>query len=191
MKQKLRIGIDVDNVIADFSELFISEFNRLTNKNLSRKDLKIWNFKDAINNIYKGEINGEIANEILKDKSFFENLPLKEGALEGLRKLSENQDIDIVIVTALSKDMIPIRDLWIKNHLNEFKLEVKYETKKDNVKMNYLIDDGVHNLDMLNPIIGADNCLCIAEEYNQDASYNRFNSLYDAVNYIFDKENIA
>ncbi|EOU1990520.1 hypothetical protein C4D27_17440 [Clostridium perfringens] len=190
LDEEIIVGIDVDNVIADFSKLFINNFQNLTNKSLCRNDLVKWNFKEAINDLYKGEIDGEVANHILSDEKFFSDLELKEGVLEALTKLSNNKNIKIIIVTAIENNMQSIRTKWLKDKLKDIDYSVAYEQKKDRVKMDYLIDDGIHNLDMLSSIISKDNCLCIAEPYNKSCEYNRFNTLNEAILYILKKEDL-
>lgn len=188
--KEIIIGIDVDNVVADFTKLFIYHFNSLTNETLKRSDLIDWNFKNAINDLYNGKIDGNIANQILLEDNFFSDLILKDNVIEGLLKISKNKNTKLKFVTALNPDKESIRTNWLKEKLKGIDYSVVYEHKKDKVEMDYLIDDGVHNLDMLKDIIGKDNCLCIAEPYNINCEYNRFNNLNEAISYILQKENL-
>lgn len=186
----IRIGIDVDNVMADFTGGFIESFNRRTGKNLKREDLLLWNFKDAINELYKGEIDGNIANEILWDKNLAISLELRKGVKDIFNRICNHNEIQVVIVTALAEELIPGRNKWFKKHFNGLNFEIHYETDKEKIDMDYLIDDGVHNLDKLSNKISKDNCLCITHPYNINCNYPTFNTLEDAIYHILDKENL-
>ena len=72
--RKIRIGIDVDNVILDFSEKFVKEFNKKTGKNLTRGELTKWNLKDVVDELYIGEVDGEIANELLLSSDLMDGI---------------------------------------------------------------------------------------------------------------------
>lgn len=192
--RKIRIGIDVDNVIVDFSERFVEEFNKLTGKNLTRNELTKWNLKDVVDELYVDEIDGEIANEILISGILMHNMPYKESARETLLEMNKNKFIEIVIITALHKELIPLREQWFKEEFPDMEYELHFEINKSKIHLqnpiDYLIDDGIHNLDDLSKYIPKENCLCIEEPYNINSEYNTFKTLKDAYDYILAKENI-
>lgn len=192
--RKIRIGIDVDNVIVDFSEKFVGEFNRLTGKDLTRDELTKWNLKDVVDELYANEIDGEIANEILLSGVLMDNMPYKESAKETLLEMNKNKAIEIVIITALHEELIPLRKKWFKEEFPYMQYELHFETNKSRVHLenpiDYLIDDGIHNLDDLSKHIPKENCICIEEPYNLNSSYTTFKTLKDAYEYILDKEKI-
>lgn len=84
--------------------------------------------------------------------------------------------------------MIPYRDKWFENNFKDCKFEIHYKTDKKDVEIDYLIDDGIHNLDNVATVIGADNCLCIKTIYNKNSKYKTFNNLEEAIDYIKNKE---
>lgn len=192
--KKIRIGIDVDNVIVDFSEKFVSEFNKVTGKNLTKGELTKWNLKDVVDELYAGEIDGEIANELLISGVLMENMPYKELAKETLLEMNRNESIEIVIITALHEELIPLRKQWFKEEFPDMKYELHFETTKSNIHLenpiDYLIDDGLHNLDDLSKYIPKENCICIEEPYNLNSPYITFKTLKDAYEYILAKENL-
>ena len=194
MNKKIRIGIDVDNVIVDFSKKFVDEFNNSTGKNLLREDLTKWNLKDVINELYNGEIDGEIANELLFSGVLMNNMELKDTAKDTLIEMHKNNLIEIVIITALHESMIEKRIQWFEEEFPDIDYELHFETKKSIVHKNnpidYLIDDGLHNLDELSKYIPSENCICIEEPYNRNSRYITVKTLKDAYEYILNKENI-
>lgn len=192
--RKIRIGIDVDNVILDFSEKFVKEFNKKTGKNLTRGELTKWNLKDVVDELYIGEVDGEIANELLLSSDLMDGMPYKELARETLIEMSKNDFVEIVIITALHKELIHLRENWFKKEFPDMKYELHFETEKSKIHLknpiDYLIDDGVHNLDDLSNYIPRENCICIEEPYNLNSIYPTFKTLKDAYEYILNKEKI-
>ena len=186
--KKIRIGIDVDSVIADFENSFINEFNKMTNKTLLKTDITDWNYQNAINKIYNGEIDGEIANKIIFAPEFVLNLPFIDNAKEVLLELLNNEHYEPVIITAIPSELIEYRNKWFKKHFNDIEFEIHYTDKKDTVNIDYLIDDAEHNLDALQHKIGKDNCLCIQMNYNKNADYKMFDKLESAIKHIKIKE---
>lgn len=192
--KKIRIGIDVDNVIVDFSKRFVEEFNKLTGKSLSRNEINKWNLKDVIDELYVNEIDGQIANELLASGVLMHNMSYKETAKETLIKMSKNELVEIVIITALQKELIYLRKQWFKEEFPDMNYELHFEANKSKIHLenpiDYLIDDGVHNLDDLSMYIPKENCICIEEPYNKDCGYIRVKTLKDAYEYILNKENL-
>lgn len=192
--KKIRIGIDVDNVIVDFSQRFVEEFNELTGKNLGREEITKWDLKEVVDELYKNEIYGEIANEILIKGNLIRNMPYKEFAKETLVEMGKNELIEIVIITALHKELIYLRKQWFKEEFPDMKYELHFETKKSKIHLenpiDYLIDDGIHNLDDLSMYIPKENCICIEEPYNIGCDYIKVKTLKDAYEYILNKENL-
>ena len=190
-KNKIIIGLDVDNTFNNFSELFVLYFNRLTGKNMKVGDINDWDLKKVINHLYKGEVDGNIAKEIYEREDFVMGLELVEGTRAVLEEISKDERVILKLVTAMSKkELTSVRDKWIEGKLNNLNIEVVYETNKENVKMDYLIDDAPHNLDSVSKIIGEDNCICIEHEYNKHVNYKKVNTLKEAFNYIYKKENL-
>lgn len=186
--KKIRVGIDVDNVIADFEDLFVKEFNRVTKQNLDKKQLLKWNYKEAIRDIYNTNIYDELVNEIISTPNFVLNLKFIGNAKEVLRDLYYSENIEPVIITSLIDKMIPYRNKWFENNFKDCKFEIHYKTDKRGIEVDYFIDDGIHNLDAVSTVIGTDNCLCIETIYNKNSKYKTFDSLENAINYIKYKE---
>lgn len=192
--KKIRIGIDVDNVIVDFSQRFVEEFNRLTGKSLTRNEITKWNLKDVVDELYVNEIDGQIANELLTSGILMQNMSYKETAKETLIKMSKNELVEIVIITALQKELIYLRKQWFKEEFPNMHYELHFESNKSKIHLenpiDYLIDDGLHNLDDLSKYIPKENCICIEEPYNLSCDYVRVKTLKDAYEYILSKENL-
>ena len=193
MKKKIRVGIDVDNVIVDFSEKFIYEFNRITEKNAVREDITEWDIELLFNEIYK-DIDKTLIRKILLSPEMVEDIPYKEFSKEILLEIGKNKSIEIVIITALHDELIENRKAWFKKEFPELNYELHFEKIKSNVHLNnpidYMIDDGLHNLEDLSKYIPRENCICIDEPYNKNSEYVTVKNLKEAYQYILQKENL-
>lgn len=187
--EKRTVGLDADNVIFDFTSSFVYYFNKITGKNLRREDLKQWNFKYALKELY-GEDYYKLANEIMAMPDFVLNLKLKPGVYSAFKELCENERTKVLIVTALADDLIPQREKSFKKYFGGLDYEIVYETDKAKIDMHYMVDDGIHNLDNLSTKIAKENCICMIEPYNINCGYPSFKYLGDAVNYIYTKEGL-
>lgn len=186
--KKIRVGIDVDNVVLDFTGRFIDCFFKKTGIYIDRNDINTWNFKDYIDDKFAGKIDGGIVNEMLLTGELVTEMDYKLRSKEALIEMNNHNNIEIVFVTALHKDITHLRENWFKEHLNDLNYELHFESKKSKIKMDYLIDDGIHNLDELSKYIPTENCLCIKEPYNNQTIYPTFNDLYEAYEYILEQE---
>lgn len=190
--KKIRIGIDVDNVVLDFTERFIECFYEETGLLLTREKITNWNFKNYIDDKYKDNKNicGEMVNEMLFSEKLITNMKYKAKSRETIFDMAKNNKVEIVFITALSENLINIRKDWFANNFKDINYELHFESKKSNIQIDYLLDDGIHNLDELSKYISKENCLCIKEPYNINSSYLNFDNLHDAYEYILNKENL-
>lgn len=189
--KKIRVGIDVDNVVLDFTESFIECFYNRTGITMNREEINDWNFKNYIDKKYQGKIDGEIANQMILSGEIISDMKYKLRSKEAIIAMNNNKNIEIVFITALHSDLIKVRENWFNKNLKGIDYELHFESKKSNIQVDYLIDDGVHNLDELVKYIPFENCLCIKEPYNKDSIYLNFDDLYDAYEYILNKEGLA
>lgn len=189
MNKKLRIGIDIDNVVLDFSQKFVDCFYEDFNIKLDRNELDTWDIQTTIDKKFNNSMYKDLVNKMLFSGRLVTDMEYKPLSLETILDMNKNENIEIVFVTALEKELSHIRKAWFEENLKDVKYELHFEHNKSKIQMDYLIDDGVHNLDELSQHIPYENCLCILEPYNKDCKYNKFENLNEAYMYILEKEN--
>ncbi|OGB74314.1 hypothetical protein A2V68_00965 [candidate division Kazan bacterium RBG_13_50_9] len=89
----MRIAVDLDEVLGEF----IGEFLKLYN----RKHGTDWSFNDVINYhwpAFMGKTTEELVDEVYKffETDSFRNLPVVEGAKEGIAELAKNHELCVV-----------------------------------------------------------------------------------------------
>jgi len=141
----LRLGIDLDGVVADFNAGWMSRYNADYGTSLTPEMVTSWNAMIPLTGFADVDEFWDWA-EGGPDPRLFRNLPLYPGAIESLRRLS--LDHDIVIITtkpewAISDTFAWIADNAIPTH------EVHITGEKWRVDCDVYLDDGPHNLEAL------------------------------------------
>lgn len=186
-RKKIIVGFDADNVLLDFTSKFIEMFNKVSDKKIKKEHLTEWNFINCVNKLY-GEKYCNLAKQIIDSVEFTENLTLKKNVYKSFKAICNDPYIKVLIVTALPIDLIPHRENCFNRLFKGLNYKVIYEKNKEKISLNYIVDDGVHNLDSLSKKIPKENCLCIKELYNKDCNYNSFDDIRGAIQYIYNKE---
>jgi len=146
--EKLRIGIDVDEVIVEFLEGFLEFYNLRYNGNFKRDDFKTYQFEDTLGGRHEDAVK---LVEEFGDTEIFKNLKVVEGSVENIRLLNENHDL--VVLTARHPKLKTITEDFLKKIFGDIFLEILYTgeafvqdgiTKADLCKdkeISFMIDD--------------------------------------------------
>tara|TARA_Y100000034_G_scaffold28162_1_gene33837 strand:- start:2472 stop:3050 length:579 start_codon:yes stop_codon:yes gene_type:complete len=114
MKQKMKIGIDLDDVVVGWVPRFIGFYNYKTGSNLKFKDWESY---------YLGEIVKKNKKEVRKlidefvCSNFYDKIELVEGAKEGVEKLSNYHEAKFITARPLRYDE-RTKELLSKFNLN-------------------------------------------------------------------------
>jgi 5'(3')-deoxyribonucleotidase len=139
MNKRKSIALDMDDVIAHVTPKFLDIYEEMFGKRLSRDDY--WGKK-----IYQIEGAAQVRNR-LYEKGFFRDLPIMEGAQEGVRKLMENYDVYITTAAQEFKNSLEDKYDWLEEHFPfiHWKQYV-FCGDKSLFGTDYMVDDHVHNL---------------------------------------------
>lgn len=141
----MRLGIDLDGVVADFNAGWIQRYNEEHGTSLVSDMVQQW---DAMVSLTRFHSNAEFWAWARNDggPGLFRNLPTIPGALAALDRLS--QDHEIVIITTKPRWATPETYAWIAD--NEIPTrEVHITRRKWLVDCDAYLDDGPHNLERL------------------------------------------
>jgi 5'(3')-deoxyribonucleotidase len=139
---KLRIGIDMDGVIADLLSKWVDIYNQEFNDNLKPEQITLWNWHPLTK-----DKKGEKLYTYLDDPELFRNLPVIEGSQEVLNKY--NDVFDFWIVTAAFNPInIPAKVYWLRENFPFLDVEkFMFVRNKSGFKGDLLIDDKPKNID--------------------------------------------
>ncbi len=138
----LRLTLDMDDVLADTHEklidIVLNEFDTI----YSREDL----MKDSLRNLLHPKQYGKIRN-ILLSEGFFADIPVKKGAVETVRRLSDYYEIYIATAAMEFPNSFVDKYNWLKKHFDFIDWKnIVFCGDKSIINSDYLIDDHTKNL---------------------------------------------
>ena len=112
----MKIGIDIDEVLADFMGSFLKYYNKTYNTELKRTDFKEYSLWSTLGGTKKE--SGDILDGFFRTKDF-ELVDVVEGAQGGIKTLSK--DNDLIVITARPIETYNKTVDWLdKNFPNKF-----------------------------------------------------------------------
>lgn len=141
----MRLGIDLDGVVADFNAGWMRLYNEDFNSDLKPEMVQTW---DAFVSLTKFNSSREFWEWARRDgrAGIFRHLPLFPDALQSLGRLSN--DHKIVIITTKPPWAVPETYAWIADNRLPTN-EVHITAKKWEIDCDVYLDDGPHNLEAL------------------------------------------
>jgi uncharacterized HAD superfamily protein len=113
-KEWLRIGIDIDGVLADTPNHLVKECKKRYGIEFKVEDIA----QHAVEKVIPG-LTEAMVIELFTDPDFYEDIPLIEGTKEALRYLRDSGDVIIYLVTSRPYNTIPVTMKWLeKNKLD-------------------------------------------------------------------------
>ncbi len=94
-QKKLRIGIDMDDVLWDLVGAWLQRHNEINDDNVKPQDIKTWDIASYLN---KG--SKESLFYILRQNDFWRTVEPLDDSIKYLQMLMERDDVDVFIVTA-------------------------------------------------------------------------------------------
>lgn len=139
-----RIGLDLDSTLNNLTDVWVELYNNDYNDNL--KYFSNW---DNHNDV-KIECGKKIYDYLHKPNLFY-NLDIAKDAKDVVEFLSKHYEL--YIVTAYIPESCIDKVNWVKKYLPNFNLNnVVFLNKKNILQLDYLIDDGPHNIEEFNGV---------------------------------------
>lgn len=196
--EKITILVDSDGVLADLVTKWCAAYNAEYNDNLAIEDFN--KDFDGVHEVVKPEC-GEKVYDIMKVPGMFSDLDFVDGALEGIKWLCNNKELDVYIVTSFSGcgEIAKGKMDWFEKKLSFLDPEqIILCKRKEIVDGDVLIDDSVENLENWakhQTELGKDSshAIALAAPHNVEADENplidfRAETWDDIINYL---ENIV
>ena len=139
----MTILVDMDDTIEQLLKEWVRTVNEKFGRSVTVDDVKSWNVAEA----YPG-LSWEDVYMVTVEPGFWGRVEPIPGAAEGLKTLMDRGH-DVMIVTATYYESVPekMRDLLFKYFPFISWNQVIVTTRKQLIKGDILIDDGVHNLE--------------------------------------------
>ena len=142
MNKRGTIAVDMDWVLAKLTQKWVRYYNTIFDDNLKLEDIKSWDIIEYV----KPEAKKYMLN-ILNIHKFYRDLEVVEDSQRVLEKLS--YDYEIIIVTdPFTRMSFKSKYDWLEENFPFIPTEnYVFTGNKSIIYADYLIDDGVHNLE--------------------------------------------
>jgi len=177
--KKLRILVDLDDVLNNLLECWVKLLNQRYYLNAKAEDSRVWNVQGIFPTLTKEEVY-----RIIYEEEVWGMISPRATSVETLKTMMDDGH-DVLIVTASVYETLPLKMDWLFATFPflEWK-NVIVTRRKQLIKGDVLIDDGIHNLEG-----GSYFKILMDAPYNQD--YNakengmiRVNNLEEAYGVI-------
>jgi 5'(3')-deoxyribonucleotidase len=142
--EHLRLGIDMDGVLADFNTGWMERYNRSFGTELHHSQVVDWDGLHGLTHFPSMDEFWAWAQE--GDQSIFRELPPFPGAVDAIERL--NQQHRVVIVSSKFDWAIPDTLAWLAEHRVAAR-EIHFVWDKTTVPCDVYLEDAPHHLDAL------------------------------------------
>lgn len=134
------VGVDMDGVIAGLTEHLVKVVEEVEGEKVLVEDIKSWD-------LHKYFSSGRDVYEYL-DASFFRALPVIENSQRVVKELASIYDTYIITSATNIPESLQPKMEWLDEHFSFIPPENIFLCgRKDIFSIDYLIDDGIHNLE--------------------------------------------
>lgn len=139
------IGVDVDDVVANLLEAWVTSYNRIYGDDLSVEDIKDWGITK-----YVTKCHPEDFYDIIRKRNFYDCVDPFPGALESIQRL--RKVARVVFVTSCSKGTMDQKREWLEMHgflptTQKHQHDLVMASDKALIRADCIIDDAEHNVD--------------------------------------------
>ena len=178
MSQKLKIGIDVDDVINDFFPHWVKSYNKKFKTNLDYLSVDDWDLRK----IFSDDEDWKEFCSVIDDPDFYETLEVDKLSQVVIQEL-QDAGAEIYFITGTYPNQVPKKYNWIKKYFPNIPdkniLFVPAESKM-NVSVNIYIEDNPENLDKYCvPVILLNKNYNIKYDFYVNTNIHRVNSWND------------
>lgn len=141
-RKKGVVGVDQDWVLAKLTHKWVKVYNTIFNDNLRVEDINTW---DIVQHV-KPEAKDYMLN-ILNLHKFYRDLEIMEDSQRVLEKLSKDYEI-IIVTDPFTRMSFKSKFDWLGERFPFIPTKnYVFTGNKSIIKADFLIDDGVHNLE--------------------------------------------
>lgn len=172
--------LDCDGILADFVGWFLLKIEQELRVSYHREDVLKFDFS----NLPGWDGIKREAWDLCRAPGFARNIPVLDGAKDGVRRLQELADVEICTSPMYkSSSWTSERDEWIERHFNISHRDIHHVRKKFRVPADFLIDDSGENCDAYG-IAAAGTPLLWDRPYNKTFDHIRVYNWDDVINKV-------
>lgn len=139
MERKYTLLIDQDDVLAEYIKGVTQAYNEKYETHIDAEECVSWNLYSVF---------GEEVETVMHEPVLFRHLEPVKDALEVFERLYRSDLFEMYIVTAANPSCVEAKFEWIRKYLPYFPEDrVIICKKKFMIKGDFLLDDGMHNIE--------------------------------------------
>jgi len=136
----MKVILDIDGVLADTHLELLKRYNNEYRTNLTKSDLLHWD-------LTKVQKKGTDMIKHFHTPGFFANLPVYEGAKQGVAALASIRCVELFIASASTTVGFSEKEQWAKQNFPEIpKDNIIFAVRKDLLAGDIMVDDALHNI---------------------------------------------
>ena len=136
-----RIAVDMDEVMADVAPKLLEAFVEIVGRRPAPEEFrgqKLYHLPEA-----------KLVRKVLFERGFFADLPVMEGAREGIAELQRHYEVFIVTAATDFRNSLEDKFDWLDRHFPNIPWKNRvFCGDKSIVQADYMIDDHPHNLEV-------------------------------------------
>jgi 5'(3')-deoxyribonucleotidase len=145
VKRRLKVALDVDGVLADFTKSVLSLVNGECGLRYVPGDVRTWEIFDSL--VHVGPLAREGIREIIRSPGFCNRIKPYEGAREGYEKLARVCDLIIVTCPLVGAPTWTFeREAWLERLFGIPREKVRHVHTKEDTHADVLVDDNPRHL---------------------------------------------
>lgn len=169
------VSLDLDNLLYYLEEVNLNFVKNEYGVTLASKDINCWNY--YLKNFPRVKEVWTEWEKYSKGRFFNE----AKGFIRDLKKITK-----VKIVTASFPEIIPFKDQFIMESLEDYDIEIIHTTDKSIVTKNsILIDDAAHNID---EHVKANSCPGLLFDYNNTYGWSKDYEGHELVERVYSHE---
>lgn len=177
--KKITIGVDLDDVLSDLVTDWLSEYKNIYKENIMLDDIIGWPISNYV-------AKGNLIYDILDNNVDFENLPVNDKAIEGLKFLNDN--FNLYIVTATCPQHYLSKWKWISKYFPFINInKIIITSEKWILPLDFIIDDNPNTVEACEKVLITP--LVFDKPWNRhiNKSIERVNNWNDIIDYFREK----
>ena len=178
-RDKVILLIDQDDVLAEYIQEVTRVYNEKYGTNITADMCNNWNLH---------QVFGQNIETVMHDPEIFRNLKPTKDAVEVFSRLYFSGLFEIYIVTAAQAGSVEAKHEWINNYFPFFPEEhIIICRKKFMVRGDFLLDDGMHNIDGFAKKGGTPVIFNRAHNLNCESNYKRVSGWKEFEKFIMEQ----
>lgn len=171
-----RVFVDMDWVIADLTSKWLMYYNAIFKDDLSVEDIKDWDLRKFVKDGAK-----DYALNIFSIPGFYKDLDVIKDSQKGVKWLMDNGFEVYILTDPFVSHSLKDKWEWLEKNFSFIPTNrFIFSGDKSVVGDGYLIDDGLHNLDVFKG-----QGIVFDAPYNRDnKTYPRVRNWTDVINYF-------